>query len=162
MAVGMAMVIPLSGAILAAAAKPERRGQLIGMSASFAAAGQLMGPTIGGFILDVFSWRGIFVFNGSLGVLLCLAQFVLLRGIADERRTGRLDLIGAALMLVAFPSLLLGLSFGPRDGWTEGSTLVWFGLSTAGFAAFAVHEAHFSAPLARFELFRHLPFVVAI
>src|SRR3954447_20660969 len=162
MAVGMAMVIPLSGAILAAAAKPERRGQLIGMSASFAAAGQLMGPTIGGFILDVFSWRGIFVFNGTLGVLLCVAQFVLLRGISDERRTGRLDLSGAALMLVAFPALLLGLSFGPRDGWTEGSTLIWFGLSAAGFAAFAVREASFPAPLARFDLFKHLPFVVAI
>ena len=162
MAVGMAMVIPLSGAILAAAAKPERRGQLIGMSASFAAAGQLMGPTIGGFILDVFSWRGIFVFNGTLGVLLCIAQFVLLRGISDERRTGRLDLIGAALMLVAFPSLLLGLSFGPRDGWTEGSTLMWFGLSAAGFVAFAIREARFPAPLARFDLFKHLPFVVAI
>jgi EmrB/QacA subfamily drug resistance transporter len=162
MAVGMAMVIPLSGAILAAAAKPERRGQLIGMSASFAAAGQLMGPTIGGFILDVFSWRGIFVFNGTLGVLLCIAQFVLLRGIVDERRTGRLDLIGAALMLVAFPSLLLGLSFGPRDGWTEGSTLMWFGLSAAGFVAFTIWEARFPAPLARFGLFKHLPFVVAI
>src|SRR5688572_25530137 len=73
MAVGMASVIPLSGAILVAAARPERRGQLIGMSASFAAAGQLMGPTIGGFILDVFSWRGIFVFNGR----------------SEERRVGK-------------------------------------------------------------------------
>src|SRR5215208_5546391 len=162
MAVGMAMVIPLSGAILAAAAKPERRGQLIGMSASFAAAGQLMGPTIGGFILDVFSWRGIFVFNGGLGIVLCLAQFVLLRGISDERRTGRLDVVGAALMLVAFPSLLLALSFGPRDGWGESSTLVWLGLSAVGFVAFALREAHFEAPLARFDLFKHLPFVVAM
>jgi len=162
MAVGMAMVIPLSGAILAAAANPERRGQLIGISASFAAAGQLMGPTIGGFILDVFSWRGIFMFNGGLGVLLCLAQFALLRHTDDERRPGRLDVVGAALMLVAFPSLLLGLSFGAAGAWGETSTLAWLALAGAGFLAFGVREARFSAPLARFDLFKRLPFVVAV
>jgi EmrB/QacA subfamily drug resistance transporter len=162
MAVGMAMVIPLSGAMLAAAARPERRGQLIGLSASFAAAGQLMGPTIGGFILDVSSWRGIFLFNGGLGLLLCLAQFLLLRRRVDERRPGRLDLVGAILMLVAFPSLLLALSFGPRDGWGERWTLLWFGLAAAGSIAFALREASFPAPLVRLDLFRRLPFVIAM
>jgi EmrB/QacA subfamily drug resistance transporter len=162
MAVGMAIVIPLSGAILAAAAKPERRGQLIGISASFAAAGQLMGPTIGGFILDVASWRGIFVFNGGLGVLLCVAQFALMRHRLDERRPGQLDLFGAALMLVAFPSLLLGLSFGAPDAWGETTTLVWCALAGAGFLAFAVREARFPAPLVRFDVFQHLPLVVAL
>lgn len=162
MAIGMAIVIPLSGAILAAAAKPERRGQVIGMSASFAAAGQLMGPTIGGFVIDVTSWRGIFVFNGVMGLLLCVAQYFLLRGIADEKRPGRLDLAGAVLMLIAYPSLLLGLSFGPRDGWSEPSTLMWFAISLAGFVAFGVREARFPAPLVRFALFTQLPFIVAI
>jgi EmrB/QacA subfamily drug resistance transporter len=161
MAVGMAMVIPLSAAILAGAARPERRGQVIGMSASFAAAGQLMGPTMGGLILEVFSWRGIFIFNGGLGILLCLAQVLWLRARNEERRPGRLDLAGAALMLVAFPSLLLAVTFGPRDGWGQ-STLIWIALATAGAVAFGLREERFPAPLVRFDLFRHLPFVVAI
>jgi EmrB/QacA subfamily drug resistance transporter len=162
MAVGMAIVIPLSGAILAAAARPEHRGRIIGMSASFAAAGQLMGPTIGGLVIDLTSWRGVFAFNGGMGVLLCVAQFFMMRGIRDERRPGRLDVLGAALMLVAYPSLLLGLSFGPQDGWMEPTTLAWLALSVAGFAAFALRELRFEAPLVRFSLFRHLPFVVAM
>jgi EmrB/QacA subfamily drug resistance transporter len=162
MAVGMAIVIPLSGAILAAAAKPERRGQLIGVSASFAAAGQLMGPTIGGFILDVFSWRGIFLFNGGLGILLCIAQFALLRQMADERRPGRLDIVGAMLMLVAFPSLLLGLSFGAPDAWGELSSVTCLLVAVVAFLAFVVREMRFPAPLARFDLFRRLPFIVAL
>jgi len=162
MAGGMAMVIPLAGAILAAAAQPERRGQLIGISASFAAAGQLMGPTIGGLLLDVASWRGIFVFNGGLGLLLCAAQFLLLRDGLEEKRPGRLDLAGAALMLVAFPSLLLGLSFGASDGWREGSTVALLALAAVGFIAFGVREARFSSPLVQFAYFRRMPFVVAI
>lgn len=162
MAVGMAMVLPLGAAILASAVRPERRGQIIGMSASFAAAGQLMGPTIGGLILDVFTWRGIFVFNGGMGILLCVAQLVWLRAPNEERRPGRLDVAGAAFMLVAFPSLLLGLSFGPRDGWGQQSTLIWIGLATAGFVAFGLRETRYPAPLVRFDLFRRLTFVVAI
>ena len=162
MAVGMAMVIPLAGAILAAAARPERRGQLIGISASFAAAGQLMGPTIGGLLLDIASWRGIFVFNGSLGIVLCAAQFLMLREGLEEKRPGRLDLAGAALMLAAFPSLLLALSLGASDGWTERSTVALFSLATVGFIGFGLREARFSAPLVQFALFRRVPFVVAI
>jgi EmrB/QacA subfamily drug resistance transporter len=162
MALGMAMVIPLSAAILAAAARPERRGQLIGASASFAAAGLLMGPTIGGFILDVFSWRGIFLFNGGLGTLLCAAQFLMLHAGSEERRPGRLDVLGAALLLIAFPSLLVGLTWGSRNGLTDSTASVCLGLAVAGLVAFAVRELRFPAPLLRLDLFRRLSFSAAI
>jgi EmrB/QacA subfamily drug resistance transporter len=162
MALGMAMVIPLSAAILAAAARPERRGQLIGVSASFAAAGQLMGPTIGGFILDVFSWRGIFLFNGGAGTLLCAAQFLLLHAGSEERRPGRLDLLGAMLLLIAYPSLLLGLTLGSRNGLTDSTASVCLGLAVGGLVAFAMRELRFPAPLLQLALFRRLSFSAAI
>jgi len=162
MAVGMAMTISLASAILVAAAKPEHRGQIIGVSASFAAAGQLMGPTIGGLVIDLAGWRGIFLLNGSIGVLLCLAQTLWLHGGGEEKRPGTLDLGGAALMLIGLPSLLLGLSFGPRDGWGEASTLVWLILAAVALVGFGLRESRFSAPLVRLELFRRPPFLVAM
>ena len=162
MALGMAMVIPLSAAILAAAARPEHRGQLIGTSASFAAAGLLMGPTIGGFILDVFSWRGIFLFNGGLGMLLCVAQLLMLHGGSEERRPARLDVLGAVLLLIAFPSLLVGLTWASRNGLSDATASVCLVLAGVGLIAFAVRELRFPAPLIRLDPFRRLSFTAAI
>src|SRR5437660_4126619 len=63
MATGIAMTVPLAAAIVASAVRPERRGQAIGLLASFTAAGQLAGPSLGGFALDLFGWRGVFLAN---------------------------------------------------------------------------------------------------
>jgi len=151
MAVGLGMASPLSAAIIAASVKPERRGQVVGLLVSFAAAGQLMGPTLGGFILEISNWRGIFLFNFGLSLSLCLAQALFLRG-ADERRPGMLDVLGMLLLLGAYPALLIGLSLGPTHGWSASSTLIWLSLAMLGFVAFAWREYSFAAPLVSFRL----------
>jgi EmrB/QacA subfamily drug resistance transporter len=161
MAVGLAMASPLAGAIIAASVAPERRGQLMGLFMSFAAAGQLMGPTFGGFILDVASWRYIFIANGVLGLGLCVAQHFLLRG-ADERRDGALDLLGALLLLAAYPAFLVALSVGPSLGWASTRTLIWLGVAALGFVAFVARERSFQQPLVRFSLYRNLTFATAM
>jgi EmrB/QacA subfamily drug resistance transporter len=151
MAVGLGMASPLSAAIIAATVTPERRGQVVGLLVSFAAAGQLMGPTLGGFILELSNWRGIFLFNFGLALSLCLVQALFLRG-TDERRPGTLDVLGALLLLGAYPALLIGLSTGPTQGWSASPTLIWFGLAALGFLAFAWREYSFASPLVSFRL----------
>ena len=153
MAVGLGMASPLSAAIIASSVAPERRGQVVGLLVSFSAAGQLMGPTLGGFILEISSWRSIFLFNFCLALSLCLAQALFLRG-EDERRPGKLDVLGALLLLAAYPALLIGLSIGPSYGWGTPPTLTWLGLAAAGFLAFAWREHSFAAPLVSFRLLR--------
>jgi EmrB/QacA subfamily drug resistance transporter len=161
MATGLAMSQPLAAAIIAASAAPERRGQLLGLFASCAAAGQLMGPTLGGFILEVASWRAILLTNMSLGLVLCVAQHFLLRGI-DERRDAVFDLMGAILLLVGYPALLIALSFGPSAGWDSPLVLSWLLVAFLGLAGFALRETRFHTPLFQLRFFRSLPFVVAI
>ena len=58
MAVGLAMALPMSTAILAASFAAERRGQVLGMFASAIAVGRMTGPTIGGFLLQWAVGRG--------------------------------------------------------------------------------------------------------
>jgi EmrB/QacA subfamily drug resistance transporter len=161
MAVGLGMASPLAAAIIAASVTPERRGQIIGLFVSFAAAGQLMGPTLGGFILDASSWRGIFLFNFCLSLSLYMAQHLFLRG-ADERRAAKLDLVGALLLLAAYPALLIGLSIGPKAGWMATPTLAWFVMASLGLLAFAWREYTFSAPLVSFRLLRSPAFCLAL
>ena len=136
---------PAGGAIMAASSAPERRGQVLGLFASFMAAGQLTGPTMGGVVLDLAGWRAIFVFNMAMGCLLIVAQQLFLKG-HDERQQQTFDLKGALLLLIGYPALLIGVSRGPHQGWDSTFTLLWFGIAIVGLALFFRHEARFSAP----------------
>ena len=161
MAVGLAMANPLAAAIMAASVAPERRGQVLGLFASFMAAGQLTGPSLGGLVLDLTSWRGIFLLNMSLGILLIIAQHFFLKG-ADERNRQVFDYWGAVLLLVGYPALLIALSRGPHAGWEAPSTLLWFGIAAVGIVAFFAHERRFPMPIFHLRFFRSLTFSVAM
>jgi predicted MFS family arabinose efflux permease len=152
---------PLAGAIIAATVAPERRGQAVGMFASFQAAGMLTGPTFGGILLDLFNWRAIFVAYSSIGVVLCVMQYFLLKG-NEERRHEAFDYLGAVLLLFGYPSLLIALSLGPSEGWGAPFTLFWFAVAVLGLSSFALRELKFEKPIFHFRFFRNASFCVAM
>jgi MFS family permease len=161
MAMGIAMSMPMTAAIVAASVRPEVRGQAIGLIASFSAAGQLAGPSLGGFAMVLFGWRGVFLANMVVAGVVALTQHFILKG-DDERRHEPFDLGGAILLLLGYPALLIALSLGPRSGWDAPLTLLFFAFAAVGLAAFAYRESHYPAPLFRFRFFRSLPFCIAI
>jgi EmrB/QacA subfamily drug resistance transporter len=161
MAVGLAMSNPLAGAIIAATVAPERRGQAVGIFASFQAAGQLTGPSFGGIILDLLSWRAIFVSYLAIGIVLCIAQQFSLKGL-EQRRHEAFDYPGAVLLLVGYPSLLIALSVGPGYGWGSPLTLAWFAVAGVGLALFCARELRFDKPIFHFRFFRSPTFCVAM
>jgi EmrB/QacA subfamily drug resistance transporter len=161
MALGLPMAYPLAAAIMAATVAPQRRGQVMGLYATFTAAGALTGPTIAGFLVDTWGWRAVFLGNMTGGVILVIVQQFMLKG-HDERRRESFDYLGAVLLLIGFPSFLLGLSSGTQAGWSAPITFAWFGLSALGLSAFLFQESRSRVPLFRLEFFRSLPFCVAM
>src|SRR5581483_3762121 len=85
MATGLPMAYPLAAAIMAATVAPERRGQVMGLYATFTAAGALAGPTIAGFLVDTWGWRAVFFGNMTGGLVLVAVQQFTLHG-HNERR----------------------------------------------------------------------------
>jgi MFS family permease len=158
---GVAMSISLGIAIAAASARPERRGQIIGVLASFTAAGQLAGPSLGGFALELSGWRGVFWANFLVAGLCCIIQWLTLRG-EDEKTPQHFDLVGSVLLLFGYPALLIGLSMGPRQGWTEPFTLFWFVVAAVGIVVFFAWETKAREPLFRLAYFRDLGFCIAM
>lgn len=155
MALGLAMAAPLAAAIIASVYPHESRGRALGWLASALALGRTTGPTIGGFLLHLWGWRAVFLANFLFGIPTCLTLFWVLRG-KEERRQGSFDFSGALCLIIGFPSVLVGLSLGPRTGWDSPEIVFWFGLAAAGLAGFVWRELRARAPLMKLSHLRNM------
>jgi EmrB/QacA subfamily drug resistance transporter len=149
--VGGGMIVPLGIMILAQAAGPERRGRVMAIAAVPTQFAPIVGPVLGGLVVDGPGWRWIFYVN----VPVCLLALLLsARGIPDsgQRQARRLDLPGLALLSPALALLVFGLS---RTG-TPGHGLLPIAAGALLLAAFAWYAPRTSgAPLVDPRLFRH-------
>ncbi|WP_283138887.1 DHA2 family efflux MFS transporter permease subunit [Rhizohabitans arisaemae] len=126
--IGGGMIVPLSMMILMQAAGPERRGRVMAVATVPAQVAPIVGPLLGGLIVESVGWQWIFYVN----VPICLAALLLSRrGIPDDgrRERRRLDLPGLALLSPAIALIVYSLSLtGTADGWTlplvAGATLL--------------------------------------
>jgi EmrB/QacA subfamily drug resistance transporter len=115
--VGGALLTPGSLAILQTSFAEEDRGRVIGAWSGLTGAASAVGPFVGGWLLDVSSWRWIFVLNLPLaaGVLWVCARHV--PESRDESAQGSVDWAGGGLAAAGLAALTYGLIEGPSTGW---------------------------------------------
>src|SRR5262249_17119390 len=106
--IGGGMILPIGQLMMAEAAGPKRMGRGRGMVAVAAMLAPILGPTIGGLILDNASWRWIFYVNVPIGFLAVAAAIRILPN-AKRQVTEALDVWGLALMATGLPLLIYGL-----------------------------------------------------
>src|SRR5439155_6773004 len=114
--VGGGMLQPLGMAIIFTMITPLERGRFMVMLGLPMLLGPILGPTVGGYLVQYLSWRTIFLINVPIGVI----DIVLAQALLNEtaiRHESRLDVKGLVFGLVAFPGLLLGLREGTDAGW---------------------------------------------
>jgi EmrB/QacA subfamily drug resistance transporter len=136
---GGGMILPIGQAILAQAAGPQRMGRVMSVIGVPTLLGPILGPVIGGLIVDHFSWRWIFFVNLPVGaVALVLASRILPAAERDTRTP--LDVVGLALLSPGLVALVYGLSeFGThgRLAWQVVVALVTGAVLIAGFIVHA-------------------------
>lgn len=156
--IGAGSFLPVATSI-AAREFPGSRQQAIGLFTSIFPIGQIIGPNLGGWLVETFGWRSVFWVNVPIGVVAITAALLLVRG--DERGKGDLDLLGAGLLTASVFALLMGLS---QLGNGKGS---WFGsgalfLSTGLMVTtFLWHERRAKAPIIDLEVLSERPFLAA-
>jgi EmrB/QacA subfamily drug resistance transporter len=114
--VGGGMLAPVGLAMLYRTFPPEERihaAAILTIPTTFAPA---LGPVLGGFLTDNFSWRWVFYVNVPIGVL-ALAFGALFLDQSTEPHPGRFDLTGFVLSGVGLGALMYGISEGPNHGW---------------------------------------------
>jgi EmrB/QacA subfamily drug resistance transporter len=152
--IGGGLLFPLLQTILAQAAGPRRLGRLTAVIAVPAFVAPVVGPVIGGLILDDLSWHWIFFIN----VPVCAIALLLAWRYMPEPRTGGehpLDLLGLTLLSPGLAAIVYGLSeAGSRGAFGSGHVIVPLAIGAALVAAFGVHALQTRTPLIDLRLFR--------
>ncbi|MGH3636097.1 MAG: MFS transporter, partial [Mycobacterium sp.] len=145
--IGGAVLVPASLALVVEGFEAVRRAHGVGLWGSAAAIASGLGPPIGGALVEVASWRWVFLVNIPLGIL---AVVVARRGLVESRASGRRrmpDLRGAALLALALGFLTLGMIKGPDWGWVSAATIGSLVAGAVAMVGFVLSSQHHPAPL---------------
>jgi MFS transporter, DHA2 family, multidrug resistance protein len=149
-----AALVPLSQSVLLGLYPPERQGFAMALFGVGVMAGPVLGPVLGGWLTENYSWRYVFYINLPVGVLAFLGMLVFLPA-SGRRSAEKLDWFGFTTLSLAIGALQILLDRGEQLDWF-GSGEIWIEAITAGsaFYLFLVHTFTTDEPFVRPSLFR--------
>jgi EmrB/QacA subfamily drug resistance transporter len=158
-AIGGAMMLALGLAIVTEAFPPQERGKAMGIISGIISVGIVLGPTLGGLIIEASSWNWIFFVNLPVGIV---GTLLVQRLVPSFKPTGRqkFDYLGAITLFISLLSLLLALTFGQQIGFGERRILFLFASWTVFLVAFIIIEWYSEQPMIDPRLFRNRLFSI--
>src|SRR5271156_4292328 len=148
---------PLSQSILLETFPPQKRGLAMAVFALGVVVAPVLGPTLGGWLTDSYSWRWAFYINIPIGVL---AIFMLSRFVTDppyikDAHPGKIDAIGFGLLGISLSCLQIILDKGQEVDWFSAIWIRWTAfILVATFIGFLIREFKSSAPLVNLKVFK--------
>jgi EmrB/QacA subfamily drug resistance transporter len=156
--VGGGMILPIGQLMMADAAGPKRMGRVMSIVAVPAMLAPILGPTIGGLIVDNASWRWIFYVNLPIGLIAFIAALRMLPRV-EATSAGKLDIRGLALMAAGLPLLTYGLAeIGITGSVTAVKVVVPCLAGLVLIVLFVMHALHIPRPLLDLRLYRRPTF----
>jgi EmrB/QacA subfamily drug resistance transporter len=150
---------------------PRERAKFAGMFGAVFGLASLLGPVIGGFFTDlgvthfagyeIAGWRWVFYVNLPVSAL-ALFMIYFKMPVFAHHTPGKIDFVGAALIVIGVLPLLLALTWGGRDyAWSSPQIVALLALAVTGLVAFVFVEGRVSNPILPLSLFRNRVFVTA-
>jgi EmrB/QacA subfamily drug resistance transporter len=160
---GGGMLMPLGMTIMTRAAGPHRMGRLMAILGVPMLLGPIMGPIIGGWLIEAASWHWIFLINVPLGAAAVVYAWRVLEPDAAEPSES-FDFLGMALMSPGLALFLFGVSSLPQEGGDFSAPRVWMSMlvGVVLMAAFVWHSFRPEHPLLDLRLFHNRNLTVAI
>jgi EmrB/QacA subfamily drug resistance transporter len=156
--VGAALLVPGSLALVSLVFTPQERGAAFGTWAGFSAMATAVGPLLGGYLVDRFSWAWAFAINIPLSLLVFAIAW---KHVPEEVRASvkaRLDYAGALLATLGLGGIVFAFIEAPVRQWQSAAVLAALGVGIAGLVAFLVVERRHPAPMLPLPLLRNRNF----
>jgi DHA2 family multidrug resistance protein len=154
-----AALVPLSQAVMLDSYALHERAKAMAIWGMGVMMGPIMGPSLGAWLTETYSWHWVFFVNLPFGIFTVLGLLVFM----DETKKNlelRFDWFGFTALAIAIGSLQLALDRGEQLGWTESNEIVAeFIISIVGFYYFFAHSLTASRPFIQFALFKDKNFV---
>src|SRR5438105_15145590 len=139
--IGGGALFSTSQSILVETFPPEELGLATGLFGLGVVMGPTIGPTLGGWITDNYSWPWIFYVNIPIGIIATMLALAYIRGDKEKDRSVSIDWAGILLLVVGIGSLQVVLERGERDDWFSATYIVLLtGIAAAGILAFLWRE----------------------
>ncbi|OLC78064.1 MAG: EmrB/QacA family drug resistance transporter [Deltaproteobacteria bacterium 13_1_20CM_2_69_21] len=157
---------PSEQAILADTFPPQKRGMAFAVYGMAVVMAPAIGPTLGGFITDHYSWRWVFFINVPVGIAsLLLSSRVLVDPphlVEAKKRVGPIDSIGLGLIAVGLGALEYVLDKGQEEDWFNSHTIVIFSaIAAVSLVSFVLWEWRQEHPVVEVRLFKNGTFAVS-
>lgn len=158
---GAGVLMPVGMAIVTREFPPEKRGIALGFWSISSSASVSLGPTLGGYLIDRFSWHTVFDINVPIGILGIIAATIVIRE-HKSKDIRQFDLPGFLSLSTFLTTLLLALANGNSawntGGWTSDFILTCFAISFISLIVFLITEFSVEHPLIEISLFKSYDF----
>ena len=161
---GGGALLSVSQAIVFEAFPPSKRGMASALYGVGVFTGPTIGPTLGGYILNLSTWHWIFLVNVPIGVVVAIASFVLVPEpkLAARRDTLRMDWAGLGLLVVGVGALQVVLERGQEEDWFATTYIVQLAtVATVSLGAFVWWELTTTAPIVNLRVLKSRTLAVA-
>ena len=155
-----ALLVPGSLALLTVTFSGEAQGRAFGLWAAASAATTILGPFVGGILVDGISWRAAFLINVPLLIVALWATRTHVTESRDQTATGRFDWLGALVVALAVGGLSFGAIYGQQREWKDPLGFVMLGAGAVATISLPFLMTRRRDPLIDPELFRSRNFTV--
>lgn len=152
---GAAPLMPIAFSMIFELVKPERQGKVQGLFAAVNGLSLILGPIIGAYLTDHYSWHWVFWINIPFGVAAAIMISLFYKEEKGHRSKGSIDYAGAALLVCAISPFMIALVMGGRDfDWASWQIVTLFGLSAIFTYLFIRVERIAKEPIIALTLFK--------
>ena len=159
--IGGGVLMPLSQSILLQEFPSDRRGDAMAIFVFSIMVSSIMGPTVGGLLVDYISWQWIFIINIPVGILSLILVPMCVNDTTKRKTKETVDFMGIVFLVLWLFSMQVVLDKGQQYGWFDCTWIYWLSVfSLFSMFAFIVWELENKKPIVDLRVFKDLNFVI--
>jgi DHA2 family multidrug resistance protein len=155
---------PLSQAIMLEAFPPEDRGKAMAFWAVCIVTAPILGPVVGGWLTDTYSWRWVFYINIPVGIVsLVMSHLFVFDPPYLRRQAQRIDYWGIGMLAVGMGTLQIMLDKGQQEDWFSSDMIMGAAvIAVALLLAFVIREIYTKNPIVQLQVFRDRTYTIGV